>query len=300
MKHPSPLMFLRIAQGDAYALAYEYVKNAELKAQMLKFERYHQHPTYHKMPPGIYSDDTQMSLAVAETLLNHGVSATKRDFAIAFFNSFKRDERDGYSRAFQAILEKANTPDEMETMLVPDSDKNGAAMRAVPLGVMSDPKKIVEVAALQAQVTHATWGGMNSAAAVGLMSHFALYDRREFSSMYDWCCNWLPAFEFFRKPWDDKPVKAASDAQNIGVGMITAHAVCTLLQEETSLLGIMRRTLMWGGDTDSVAAIAWGVAAARYPNEALPEFLESDLEVGRPYGVSYLKTLGTQLMSANL
>lgn len=299
MKHPNPNMFLRIAQGDAYALAYEYVKNPALKEEMLKLDKYYQHPTYHKMPPGIYSDDTQMSLAVGEVLLNKGVDATKRNFTVAFFNAFKRDERDGYSRAFQAILEKANTPEELETMLVPDSDKNGAAMRSVPIGVVSDPQKIVNIAAIQAQVTHATWGGMNSAAAVALMSHFALYDRRSFASMYDWCCNWLPAFEHFKRPWEG-PVKQANDTQNIGVGMITAHAVCTLLTSQTSLRGIMNQTLEWAGDTDSVAAIAWGIASARYPDEELPEFLERDLEVGRLYGVSYLKTLGAQLMSAKL
>jgi ADP-ribosylglycohydrolase len=82
--------------------------------------------------------------------------------------------------------------------------------------------------------------------------------------------------------------------------MITAHAVHTLLTSQASLLEILTQTLMWGGDTDSVASIAWGIASARYGNEILPEFFERDLEVGRPYGVSYLKSLGTQLMSINL
>ncbi len=56
-------------------------------------------------------------------------------------------------------------------------------------------------------------------------------------------------------------------------------------------MGIMRQTIEWGGDTDSVAAIAWGIASARYPDEKLPEFFDRDLENGT-YGRDYLSTLG--------
>jgi hypothetical protein len=75
--------------------------------------------------------------------------------------------------------------------------------------------------------------------------------------------------------------------------------VHTLLVEEQSLVGMMRRLLQWGGDTDSVAAIAWGIASARYPDEVIPTFFEEDLEVGRPFGVPFLRTLGRELMETN-
>jgi ADP-ribosylglycohydrolase len=59
----------------------------------------------------------------------------------------------------------------------------------------------------------------------------------------------------------------------------------------------MSRVASWGGDTDSVAAIAWGIASARYPDEVLPQFLEIDFEAGRGnYGAQFLKDLGEQLM----
>lgn len=290
-------MLLRIAQADAYALAYEYVKEKDalcLKQELLKFERYHQHPTYHKMTPGMYSDDTQMSCAVAETLIAND-NPTAKDFAEAFFRTFKRDKRDGYSRAFQAILESSKTVDEMRTAIVPDSNKNGAAMRSVPIGVIKDPLKIIDIAGIQAQVTHATWGGINSSIAVALMSHYSLYDNRSMASMYDWCCNWLPSFEHFRRPWDG-PVHANNDRHNLGVGMITAHAVHTLLTTETTLMGILKKTIEWGGDTDSVASIAWGIASARF-NDKIPQFFEEGLEVDGTYGPRFLTSLGNELMT---
>jgi ADP-ribosylglycohydrolase len=81
--------------------------------------------------------------------------------------------------------------------------------------------------------------------------------------------------------------------------MNTVWAVHTLLTEETSLMGILRRAILWGGDTDSVCAIAWGIASCRYQDEQLPEFFERDLESGRDgkYGPAFLKELGRELMS---
>lgn len=301
MRHPNPNMLLRIAQGDAYAMACEYCERhpeePEYK-ELREITRFLSHPTYHKLPPGTYTDDTQMSIAVSEVLIEKGEAAKHEDYAEAFFRCFKRDQRDGYSRPFQAVLEEAKDSTHLRQLIRPDSNKNGAAMRSVPIGVLKDPQRIIEVASAQASVTHATWGGINSSAAVALMSHYALYDRRDFSCMFSWCAGWLPAFEHFRQPWSG-PVHQ-KHRKDLGVGMITAWAVCTLLQEQKSLRDILLQVIEWGGDTDSVAAIAWGIASCRYPDEQLPAFLENDLEKanGSNYGPAFLKDLGRRLMEA--
>lgn len=307
MRYPNPNMLLRIAQGDAYAMAAEYCERHpdEPEYQELReFKRYLTHPTYHKLKAGTYTDDTQMSIAVTEALVNDASGLfwenylTHEQFAEHFYQAFKRDQRDGYSRPFQRILEAATSPTHLRSLIRPDSDKNGGCMRAVPIGVLQDPKRVIEVASMQAAVTHATYGGINSSVAVALMSHYALHDRRDFSSMFGWCVGWQPAFEYFRQPWSG-PVHHKQKGDH-GVGMMTAWAVCTLLQEQGSLLKIMRQVLDWGGDTDSVAAIAWGIASCRYPDEQLPAFFEVDLERenGSKYGPEFLKGLGKRLMQA--
>ncbi len=309
MRHRNDLMLLRIAQGDAYGMAREYVKTPDFPdhvAECLKLERYLAHPSYHKLPPGTYTDDTQMSIAVTEVLIpGIGVDpqqeiALAEDFYSAWFRCFKRDPRDGYSRAFQAILEEATTVDHLKLLIKPTSNANGAAMRSVPLGVIENVKALVHVAGLQASTTHATHGGINSSIAVALMSHFALYDRRSFSSMLGWGTQYCPVFEHFREPWVGPVQEASKDGKGLGVGLNTAWAVHTLLATETSLMGILKKTIEWGGDTDSVAAIAWGIASARYQDEVLPEFLERDLEAktSGKYGPTYLRQLGRQLMEA--
>jgi hypothetical protein len=55
---------------------------------------YFQHPR-HGIAPGCYTDDTQMSLAVAETLLEHGVAATALQFIEKFVLAFKRGSARG-------------------------------------------------------------------------------------------------------------------------------------------------------------------------------------------------------------
>lgn len=301
MKRSHPNMLLRIAQGDAYAIAYEYVKDKEApghREEVLKFERFLEHPTYKQLKPGQYSDDTQMSIAVVETFIQHGWNARAEDYAEAFFRCFKRDERKGYSQAFQAILEEAKDASHLRQLIVPNSNKNGACMRAVPLGVVKDVNHLIHAAATQASVTHATWGGINSATAVALMSHFALYDDRSFKSMFRWCRNQNPVFEYFKEPWEGRVGVPKTDKHNLGVGLCTAWAVHTLLSEEENLMGMMKRTLEWGGDTDSVAAIAWGIASARHSGIEVPQFMHDDLEKDSAYGVDFLVDLGMRLMQA--
>jgi ADP-ribosyl-[dinitrogen reductase] hydrolase len=290
MKHPNPLMLLRIAQGDAFGLAVEYAKyprDQELKEKVLRFERYYKHPT-HSLQPGCFSDDTQMSVAVAEVLLKDPTAhRSAYEFTDSFIHCFKRDERDGYSRGFQAFLEKVTTPEEFLATIRNDSDKNGAAMRSVPIGVLSDPVDVANVAKVQAEITHNTIGGTMASVLVALMSHFALYTDEPLSELPDWLDKTAHAQP---PPWKGDPV------QGPGVGMNTARAVMTLLTTERTLLGIAKKTIEWGGDTDSVLAIAWGIASARMTEE-LPPFFEGGLENG-PYGRTFLRNLGERLMTA--
>ena len=83
-------MLLELAIGDAYGIPFEFVSAAEFPRNDLS--GYHRHPRY-PIAPGGYSDDTQMSIAVAEAVLS-GEPFTKRLFAEHFVATFQRDPRD--------------------------------------------------------------------------------------------------------------------------------------------------------------------------------------------------------------
>ncbi len=295
MKHPNPNMLLRIAQADSYGMACEYLKHPRDDAvltEALTFQRYCRHPV-HNLRPGQYTDDTQMSLAVAEILIEsnyHGMKCLDPiAWSEAFYRVFKRDPRDGYSRGFQTILESSLSPADLVSKLVPNSDKNGAAMRSVPLGVLPTVSDVFTVARVQASITHMTPGGVLSSQIVGLMSHFALWKDGPLSQLPEWLAEQgIPADDLI--PWNGSRVAGP------GVGMLTARAVLTLVSREPDLMSILKRTLEWGGDTDSVAAIAWGIASTRM-KEDVPYFLETTLEPGGKYGVQFLKDLGQKLMT---
>lgn len=301
MLHPNPNMLLRIAQGDAYGMSTEYCERHPDEPEyheLREFVRYLPHPI-HSILPGSYTDDTQMSISIAETLITYKDDLHQGVFGTGFFNAFKRDMRDGYTRGFQRILMSSKNWHEAKCKLHGTSIANGAAMRSVPIGVIADPKRVISVATLQAKITHDSREGIISACAVALMSHFALYQSQDFSHLYEWCVKQFPDFALFEQPWDG-PVQGGATRGIAGTGVITAWAVCTLLREQHSLLDIMRQIIDWGGDTDTVAAIAWGIASTRYQDEALPEFFERDLEAFRSpaYGAKFLKRLGQRLMEA--
>lgn len=313
MLNRNDLMLLRIAQADAYALAVEYVsrkKHPQLFEDVLKFEKFHRNPErqHTSLSAGSYSDDTQMSISVAETLIAneklmkgslisiHDHARLRLSFGNGFYDAFRRDQRDGYSRAFQKILEESNSADHMRSLIVPNSVANGAAMRAVPLGVIPDVSQIYWVASTQASVTHDTWGGMASSRAIALMSHYALCEPTDFSKMHEWCLRIDPTFQLFERPWKGGVGLKSTDPEGLGIGVCTAWAVHTLLTTKTSLMDILRQVIEWRGDTDSVAAIAWGIASCRYQDEVLPSFLTTDLEPHTQFGVKFLKDLGKKLM----
>jgi ADP-ribosylglycohydrolase len=298
MKNPNPLMLVRIAQGDAYGMSCEYIKFPRDQAiydEALKFEHYGTHPM-HKLEKGQYTDDTQMSIAVSEVLIEHNVRPSinqnadllKRHFAKSFFDCFKRDQRDGYSRGFQDLLEKANSPEHLLTMLKPKSDKNGAAMRSVPLGVLDQVNHVKYVANIQAKITHDTDEGTAASIIVALMSHYVLHHNDPLSELRPW----LRANTTFPTYYLDEWKGDAVTDPNVGIN--TARAVLQLVSTGTSLIDIARRTIEWGGDTDSVLAIAWGIASTRM-REQLPAFFGGGLEDG-PYGYDFLSDLGHKLM----
>jgi len=59
-------MLLELAIGDAYGAGFEYVDTKMILPQN-NLSGYVKHPRHH-IQPGSYTDDTQMSLAIAEAL----------------------------------------------------------------------------------------------------------------------------------------------------------------------------------------------------------------------------------------
>lgn len=236
MRYPNPAMLLYIGIGDAYASAVEYVKLPEwqgLVDEVLKFERYHKHPTF-GLCAGMYTDDTEMSVANTSVLLDYKPPYMPLMFAKAWVREFARGkQRKGYSKTFQEFLEYIESGEEFLLNINPNSNKNGAAMRSVPFGVLRSISEVIDVATIQAMITHGTPEGLFSARAVALMSHFALYESAWLGKgLREYCLDNLPKQDIerfgyvFRQAWDDgDPRTGARYLLNVGARLMDKFKV---------------------------------------------------------------------------
>jgi ADP-ribosylglycohydrolase len=276
-------MLVELAIGDAYAAAFEFVDWRLTRDHRLG--DYARHP-WHEREPGRYTDDTQMSIAVAELIVS-GAPFTRENLAHHFVQAFQRDRRTGYARGFYEFLSYVKDGADFLARIRPSSDKNGGAMRAVPVGVFASVAEVVDKSALQARITHDTPEGANAAVAVSLMAHFFLYrlgGRQE-----------LPAFLSSHAPgppWAE-PWSGEVDVK----GYSAARAAVHLIVEHDQLSAMLDQAVRFGGDTDTVAAITLGVAACcpEIRND-LPQRLLMGLESGT-YGREFLRDLDNQLLS---
>lgn len=302
MRHPDPSMLVRIAIADAVASATEYIRlprEAAIRSRALALSGYVAHPT-HGHVAGRYTDDAEMSVANARVLVEYDPPFVPFHFADAWVREFERGgRRSGYARRFQAFLECVTDGHEFLDRIVPRSDKNGAAMRASVFGVLPTVEETLAAATTQAAVTHDTPAGRFSSRAVALLARFSLYEDAPLRSAPGYALRHLPAedapfFDALLRNWRGDPVTGG----RAPVSVATVQAAATLVARERTLMGMLRRCMEWGGDTDSVAAIAWGIASPRFQDERLPDWMERDLEGGsRDTGAPALRALGERLMS---
>jgi ADP-ribosylglycohydrolase len=276
-------MLVELAIGDAYGAAFEFVDRALTRDHQLG--DYLRHPR-HEREPGRYTDDTQMSIAVAELIVS-GAPFTRENLADCFVQAFHRDQRSGYAGGFYEFLNGAKDGADFLARIRPVSDKNGGAMRAAPVGVFARVDEVVDKAALQARLTHDTEEGTTAAIAVALMAHFFLYglgSRQE-----------LPAFlavHSLGPPWAE-PWFGRVDVK----GYSAARAALRVVLDQDRLTAMLEQAVRFGGDTDTVAAIALGVASCcRDVQNDLPQRLVMGLEAGT-YGRDFLRDLDRQLLS---
>ena len=136
---------------------------------------YVQHPTHVRIRPGCYTDDTQMTIAVAEHLIS-GEPWTGERLADRFVAAFHRDRRDGYAGGFHALLSEVRDGAELLARIDPRSDKSGAAMRVSPVGLLASVADVLQLAAVQARVTHDTPAGIEAAQAAALAVHYCHFE----------------------------------------------------------------------------------------------------------------------------
>jgi ADP-ribosylglycohydrolase len=277
-------MLLESAVGDAYGAGFEYASDDLVLAHNTA-THFIQHPRHRGIRPGMYTDDTQMSLAVAEALVS-GERWTPERLADGFVAAFRRDPREGYAGGFYAFLQQVTSGGEFLARIRPDSDKSGAAMRAAPLGVLPTAGEVLDKCRVQAALTHDTPDGVHAAQAAALLSHYFLYRLGPKADVGRFLEGQVPG------PW------AAPWVGKVGSkGWMSARAAVTAVTRNARLSDLLRDCVAFTGDVDTVATIALAAASCSDEYEQdLPESLVWTLENGA-YGRDYIVELDRRLLA---
>ncbi len=276
-------MLVELAVGDAYGAGFEYVEPSLVRHHN-DLSGYFKHPR-HRIKPGCYTDDTQMSLAIAEMIVED-VPWTREAIAAKFVEVFKRDPREGYAGRFYKFLKQVKDGREFLANIRPTSDKSGAAMRAAPIGVLSSVEEVIQRSETQARITHDTPDGIAAAVAASLMTHYFIY---QLGSKDD-----VGRFleEHASGKWSE-----AWRGQVGSKGWMSVRAAITAVRQNDKMGSLLRRCISFCGDVDTVATIALSSAAHSSEIEQdLPDHLVKGLENGT-YGKDYLAKLDKQVMA---
>lgn len=309
-------MILELSIGDAYGRPFEFntpefiTKNNDLKSY-----KHREGEAVDEI--GIYTDDTQMSMAVAEQMIS-GLPGTQVRFAAHFVSAYKRDPRKGYSKRITHALEESKPNLPFEFILKSKqagANSNGSVMRAVPLGMMADPKEIMYRSIVQTSTSHGHIEAVNAATAVSLTAHFFyhLYPRlndnsllEKFNIYQEWIREQMGGLVFddiYSSYYLMADVKLnetlkcdAKTTASLSIKLAWGMKKDVIIHDmRTTAKKILKTAIDIGGDVDSSASIALGLYSLR-PDAImdLPEVLYDNLENG-PYGKDYLIKMDAEL-----
>ncbi len=203
-------------------------------------------------PASTFTDDSVLTVAVADCILN------EKDYATTLKAYGRRFPRAGYGGAFRIWLF-------FDCLLPYNSFVNGSAMRVSPVGFFFDTlEKVLEEARRSAEVTHnhpeGIKGAQVTAAAIFLARQGA--GKEEIKQYITECFGYN-----LEQSLDEIRPHYSFDATCQGS---VPQAVRAFL-ESSDYEDAVRKAISIGGDSDTIACIAGGIAQAFY--KEIPSFI---------------------------
>lgn len=295
-----------LALGDAIGWPVEFKSLSQIKQQY--------GPAGITAPPSpaLYTDDTQMTLALAEGLLDAGLTAPTAQLMDAVGTHFltwaERQNDPDFSRApggtCLAGIRNYAVNHDWQTSGVPSSKGCGSAMRVAPIGYFyqHDPEKLREVAIASSLITHghdaALAGAVAAAYAVKLALDGVPIDDfpRLISAFTDGMSNEFTA-AIHRIGHVIGWANDEHALRHLGEGWIAEEAVALslfcLIRYPDDYAKCVQRGANLTGDSDTVACIAGGIQAVRLGLDSIPHAWRDDCE-----NADYLKSLSRRMAEA--
>jgi ADP-ribosylglycohydrolase len=290
MTSPAPLTGLAI--GDALGMPFE--TESPLATRLASWNGEYQSSTYHRLRPGQFTDDTQMSLALAETILENkfyepSVAAKKY---LAWFTSGDCRGIGTSTRQAMSNLAQGKT---WEASGIEQAQGNGTAMRAAPIGAHQNRgaerlRASAHWARIDAGITHNSDEAREGSAAMAVAtSHLCAGGKKD--SLLTTVLQHVQKSRV-RSALEDV-YRAIRRGDSIGDFLKTREwllsgvgphvvqsvpAAFTMFLYSENFEDTVRNAIRMGGDTDSVAAMAGALAGSYYGIEGIPDSLLDPLE----------------------
>jgi poly(ADP-ribose) glycohydrolase ARH3 len=274
---------LGLAVGDALGGPYEGLTASDIFFQFGTPEVIVRNPSGETL---YYTDDTEMMLGVAETLIDCGEIDEAR-LCRAFVENYHPDR--GYGQGARKVLNAMSRGKDWRSIaanLFPGgSFGNGAAMRVAPLGLLfrDQREKLWDQARLSALPTHLHPVGIEGAQllafAIAHVSKVAVFDRKAFygellaratTEEFRW------ALDIAAKLKPSDPVSGLGSTLHAHRSVVTAMACFAATPSDFEFA--VGRAIGLGDDTDTVAAMTGALVGAFAGKGALPAERISQLE----------------------
>jgi len=222
-----------------------------------------------------WTDDTQMSLDLAESLLSFG-ALDQNDLAMRFASSYRWSR--GYGPSTARLLKRIRRGEDWSTASTAiyknGSFGNGAAMRAsiTALFFPRDLPTLVRETSRAAEVTHAHPLGIEGAILIAVATHGLLY-KESVAQILDQVNAYCKRDEFSKQvgvvqKWlsNNEPITPAEAVRALGNGITAQSSCATALYIALRHLNLQFNELLLfsracGGDVDTISAMAgtlWG------------------------------------------
>lgn len=264
-----------------------------------------------RFPLGSYTDDTEMTIGLLESLVKAG-EFTPKLAADRFLENYHPYR--GYGGRIQGIMDRLAEGESWETVGT-DSYGNGSAMRVSPVGFFyfNDLDAAAEFAAVQASITHrhpeALGGAVMQALAVAQATEAGLKGRFPDRTRF------LTTLASYGRKHAPQTCRRVMDLASLRPGPITElipriqeRFACNVRAAEAvgpaiaaflytdSFRKAVTLAVNLGGDTDTIGAMAGAMAGAYYGVSGLPREWIAPLENGEK-GCDYVLTLARRAAS---
>ena len=264
-----------------------------------------------------YTDDTEMTIGVIKALISREVFSEEL-LVKMWDDEYKKGIKEkGYGRnghgSMRWYYSGEKTIEEIKSFQRNRKNPgNAPAMRSVPIGLINSAL-IDDYSKINAEATHPNKNAIISSQCIARATEFILKKKGAPNKIINYCLEKVELNEEYKEylnkvndlnKYEDltkidfsilcgeQPIKAPYFLPGIyglpSDSKYTTGAVLYVIKNSINTFDALKKSILLGGDVDSVASITTGIMAGKYGLDSIPSFMKNKVE-----GFNYLKEIAT-------